>query len=118
MAILQNRSRFVVSVSANEFQRLVFPGKAEEIPQDVLASWLKKPMPLALLENELLEVQGLEEKAPAKAESPKEHWRAKVARVKTTDDLDELLKLHATESSKAVLKAVEERMAELQESGA
>lgn len=129
MAIILNKSRQSVGVLCREFSKVIRPESSAEVPDDVARVWLEKTDPAAMLRLGLLDVafeldpeevevevelpqipEGLDLTAIASAP-----FRDAVRMVEDLSDLDALVALHAKETRKKVLAAIELRMEELRE---
>lgn len=127
MAIILNKSRQSVGVLCREFSKVIRPESSAEVPDDVARVWLEKTDPAAMLRLGLLDVafeldpeevevqlpeipEGLDLTAIASAP-----FRDAVRMVEDLSDLDVLVALHAKETRKKVLAAIELRMEELRE---
>ncbi len=125
MAIILNKSRQSVGVLCREFSKVIRPESSAEVPDDVARVWLEKTDPAAMLRLGLLDVafeldpeevevqlpeipEGLDLTAIASAP-----FRDAVRMVEDLSDLDALVALHAKETRKKVLAAIELRMEEL-----
>lgn len=125
MAIILNKSRQSVGVLCREFSKVIRPESSAEVPDDVARAWLEKTDPAAMLRLGLLDVafeldpeevevqlpqipEGLDLTAIASAP-----FRDAVRMVEDLSDLDALVALHAKETRKKVLAAIELRMEEL-----
>lgn len=126
MAIILNKSRQSVGVLCREFSKVIRPESSAEIPDDVARAWIVKTDPSEMLRLGLLDVafeteeeveiqipdvpEGLDLTSIASAP-----FRDAVRMVEELSDLDALVALHAKETRKKVLAAIELRMEELRD---
>jgi hypothetical protein len=115
MATITNHSKFTFAVLAMEFTGFVAAGKTEAVPDDVARTWSARADVQAFIDAGTLVVRFDDKADKPDAASALGGLTVKkvVALVNEEDDLDALAELHASETRKTVLKAIEARMAAL-----
>lgn len=127
MAIILNKSRQSVGVLCREFSKVIRPESSAEIPDDVARAWIVKTDPSEMLRLGLLDVAFETEEEEVEIQIPdvpegldltsiaSAPFRDAVRMVEELSDLDALVALHAKETRKKVLAAIELRMEELRD---
>tara|TARA_R110000824_G_scaffold321148_3_gene508022 strand:- start:134 stop:538 length:405 start_codon:yes stop_codon:yes gene_type:complete len=131
MAIVLNKTRHALGILSREFSKVLGPDSSAEIPDDVIRAWCSKPEPRALVDLGGVEIRfsgAIEEEEDDVVELPfgsdynltaisSAPFREAIDIVAETADLDLLIALHASETRKKVLSAIEVRMEELRLDG-
>ena len=130
MAIVLNKTRHSLGILSREYSKVIAPESSAEIPDDVAKAWSSKADPRALVELGGVEIRfsgvieeeddvvdlpfGADYNLGAITSSP---FKEAIDIVAETADLDLLIALHASETRKRVLSAIEVRMEELRADG-
>ena len=92
MAIVFNKTKHAIGILSREYSKVLAPDSSAEIPDDVAKAWSSKTDPRAMIDLGVIDVA-------------------------ETADIDLLIALHASETRKRVLSAIEVRMEELRADG-
>jgi hypothetical protein len=130
MAIVFNKTKHAIGILSREYSKVLAPDSSAEIPDDVAKAWSLKSDPRALVElggveirfsgvieeeDDVVDLQfGADYNLGAITSSP---FKEAIDIVAETADLDLLIALHASETRKKVLSAIEVRMEELRADG-
>lgn len=129
MAIVFNKTKHAIGILSREYSKVLAPDSSAEIPDDVAKAWSLKTDPRAMIDLGVIDVRfsgaveeddaidlpfGADYNLEAITSSP---FKEAIEVVAETADLDLLIALHASETRKRVLSAIEVRMEELRADG-